>query len=131
MITLGGDAELELVDSLDPFSEVTQHGCSSPKASSCIHHEARDEDPWACVEAGPGDSIASGSFSLASSSDTYLCLPLSEGNGLLPEQAIDLYALCMKGVRTIFASREFLQAAWTAERNFGAGHHMPLIEGWS
>ena len=26
MITLGGDAELELVDSLDPFSEVRQPG---------------------------------------------------------------------------------------------------------
>ena len=25
MITLGGDAELELVDSLDPFSEVSHH----------------------------------------------------------------------------------------------------------
>ena len=25
MITLGGDAELELVDSLDPFSEVRLH----------------------------------------------------------------------------------------------------------
>ena len=28
MITLGGDAELELVDSLDPFSEVCGHVCS-------------------------------------------------------------------------------------------------------
>ena len=26
MITLGGDAELELVDTLDPFSEVRGHG---------------------------------------------------------------------------------------------------------
>ena len=29
MVTLGGDAELELVDSLDPFSEVLVHSSSA------------------------------------------------------------------------------------------------------
>lgn len=33
MITLGGDAELELVDSLDPFSEVVY----PPLALPCTH----------------------------------------------------------------------------------------------
>ncbi len=36
MITLGGDAELELVDSLDPFSEVWQCACSSRPDSACL-----------------------------------------------------------------------------------------------
>ena len=36
MITLGGDAELELVDSLDPFSEVSQPDMlSALQATSC------------------------------------------------------------------------------------------------
>jgi hypothetical protein len=34
MITLGGDAELELVDSLDPFSEVRMEGPSMPCSRS-------------------------------------------------------------------------------------------------
>lgn len=35
MITLGGDAELELVDSLDPFSEVLQPQTLSPVLHAC------------------------------------------------------------------------------------------------
>lgn len=42
MITLGGDAELELVDSLDPFSEVHKvYSRSKPysqKEAQAIHH---------------------------------------------------------------------------------------------
>ncbi len=36
MITLGGDAELELVDSLDPFSEGIVFRCASMQCS-CAH----------------------------------------------------------------------------------------------
>lgn len=35
MITLGGDAELELVDSLDPFSEVRGRSSSVTSAGPC------------------------------------------------------------------------------------------------
>ena len=40
MITLGGDAELELVDSLDPFSEgiVFRSATSAPLVASVIIH---------------------------------------------------------------------------------------------
>jgi chromosome segregation ATPase len=39
MITLGGDAELELVDTLDPFSEVTYLTCNKEEVKrpiSCL-----------------------------------------------------------------------------------------------
>ena len=42
MITLGGDAELELVDSLDPFSEVgcSEHLPAAPSIASCWYVRA-------------------------------------------------------------------------------------------
>lgn len=54
MITLGGDAELELVDSLDPFSEVsagaiTRHLILSQRMQACSHSAALEHtDRQAC-----------------------------------------------------------------------------------
>lgn len=50
MITLGGDAELELVDSLDPFSEVSNYKLLRPVPnykSYCGRGKRSEDNPFA------------------------------------------------------------------------------------